>query len=246
MYPYETRQGNTEEEVQTEDITFNEENIISKATKCLGMSFNPSKDELHFSNYKNIIQEKQPLNTKRGISKIIPSIYDPNGLLQPFILKGKLILKKTWKYTKPNGEKLSWDEDLPLEIQKEFEKWMREVPEVSDFQTNRYLFQKMKRTPKNEDIYLHAFSDGGDNAYGSCVYVRYYNTNTKLYNSQIIYSASRVAPNKTHLSIPKKELNGILLACEKAKYVSEVLDIPTKNIFIHTASLVALHWIQNK
>ena len=59
-----------------------------------------------------------------------------------------------------------------MEYQKEFEKWMQEVSEVSDFNTYRYLFQKMKRTPNNEDIYLHAFSDGVDNAYGSCVYVR--------------------------------------------------------------------------
>ena len=54
----------------------------------------------------------------------------------------------------------------------------------------------------------------------------------------LIYSATRVAPTKTKLSIPKKELNGTLLVGEKLIYIAEALGIKIENTFGHTDSLV--------
>ena len=45
------------------------------------------------------------------------------------------------------------------------------------------------------------------------------------------------------MSIPKKELNGIVLASEKAHYLAEALGISKEQIYIHTDSLVSIHWI---
>ena len=39
--------------------------------------------------------------TKRGVSSIIPSIYDISGHIAPYILKGKSILSRIWAYEKP-------------------------------------------------------------------------------------------------------------------------------------------------
>ena len=86
------------EEIKEGDITFVDPDIISKTTKCLGMTFCPKTDAFNYSSYEELssLEGKALKMTKRGISSIIPTIYDPKGLLQPFILKGKLILQQTW------------------------------------------------------------------------------------------------------------------------------------------------------
>ena len=58
-----------------------------------------------------------------------------------------------------------------------------------------------------------------------------------------IYSATRIAPTKVKLSIPRKELNAVVLVCEKLLYRAESLVIPLHNIYAHTDSLVSMHWI---
>ena len=58
------------------------------------MSWRPSEDILHYNNYANLYEEKAPKHSKRGISSIVPSIYDPTGLMQPYIVEGKILLQK--------------------------------------------------------------------------------------------------------------------------------------------------------
>ena len=56
------------------------------------MSWTPKTDVRNQNSYESLSQlEGKALKlTKIGISSVIPIIYDPTGLLQPFILKGKL------------------------------------------------------------------------------------------------------------------------------------------------------------
>ena len=58
----------------------------------------PRSDIPNYSSYEELskLEGKVLKPTKRGISSIIPRIYDPTGLLQPFLIKGKLILQQTW------------------------------------------------------------------------------------------------------------------------------------------------------
>ena len=46
------------------------------------------------------------------------------------------------------------------------------------------------------------------------------------------------------LSIPRKELNALLLCCEKLIFIALNLKIAETNIFAHSDSLVTLHWVQ--
>ena len=227
------------------DITFGDPEIVSQSTKCLGMSWTPKTDVLNYNSYESLSQlEGKALKlTKRGISSVIPRIYDPTGLLQPFILKGKLILQSAWTYRKEDGKALDWDDNLPEEIKNRWLKWIAEIKEVSKFEVKRYLFTTIKNVPNRDKLYLHGFADAGEQAWGIAIYIRYLNEVRGLYESNLIYSATRVAPTKTKLSIPKKELNGILLVCEKLIYIAEALGIKIENTFAHTDSLVSLHWV---
>ena len=233
------------EEIQDEEnnITFSDPAIISKTTKCLGMSWTPKEDILHYSTYAELSSDTKLKQTKRGISSVIPRIYDPTGLLQPFIIKGKLILQAAWTQTNKSGKPLGWDDPLPEEIKNKWLKWIEEIKEAAKFQVDRYIFKNSKTIPLMEEIYLHVFTDAGENAWGIAIYIRYYNEETRKYESHLIYSATRVAPNKTKLSVPKKELNGVLLGVQKAIGIAEAMKIKKENIYVHTDSLVALTWI---
>ena len=54
-----------------------------------------------------------------------------------------------------------------------------------------------------------------------------------------------MAPSKNKLSIPKKELNAVLLGCIKGDYLVKVLNVPRKNVILHTDSFVCFYWIQS-
>ena len=84
------------EEVKESNITFRDPNIISRTAKCMGMTFWPNIDVFDYNSYEELstLEGKALKLTKIGISSIIPRSYDPRGLLQPFILKGKLIIQQ--------------------------------------------------------------------------------------------------------------------------------------------------------
>ena len=123
-YPFEPIDGPS----KFNDLTFVEQQdhfgVIAKDTKCLGMSWDPEEDKLHYRSYENLKEQKQPKYTKRWISALIPSLYDPCGLMMPFINEGKMILQKTWCYRSDKNERLDWDDPLPVEIKEEFSKWI--------------------------------------------------------------------------------------------------------------------------
>ena len=78
---------------------------------------------------------------------------------------------------------------------------------------------------------------------GNCYLHKIFNSLTKIYRSFLIYSTTRVTPNKGKLSIPRKELNGIVLVCEKLLYISQSLGISITIIYAHTDSLASIHLI---
>ena len=154
---------------QDEDIDDGKK-LISKQTKIIGTTWDPSEDVISFP-YPELQDLKIP-RTKRGISKLIPTIYDINGELAPYILRGKVILSDTWAYEKvnehddningkedvqkdpdnPNNKlkvkkstKLSWDELLPDHLTKAFEDWIKDIEVMSTFKTSRYMFGKVNK-----------------------------------------------------------------------------------------------------
>ncbi len=233
------------EEVENdENLTFSDPAIISKTTKCLGMSWTPKDDTLRYNSYEGLSNDKTLKNTKRGISSVIPRIYDPTGLLQPFIIKGKLILQSAWTYKTPDGKSLEWDDLLPEEMRNRWLKWVQEIKEVSKFVVSRYIYKSVKnKIPKIEEVFLHSYTDAGEQAWGIAVYLRFLDEETNKYESHLIYSSTRVAPTKSKLSVPKKELNGVVHGCLKVVDIANALGIDKNRIFVHTDSLVTLHWI---
>ena len=70
--------------------------------KILGIMWNYKKGILNVKH-----SNKSYPNTKRGILSHISSIFDPLGLLVPFLVEPKLIIQQLWK------EKIKWDNKIP-------------------------------------------------------------------------------------------------------------------------------------
>ncbi|XP_057308490.1 uncharacterized protein LOC130646338 [Hydractinia symbiolongicarpus] len=73
--------------------------------RVLGMLWNPNTDYFTFK----VVNKPSP-ETKRGILSLTSSIFDPLGILTPFILEGKLIIQSLWK------SKIDWNEEILTEL----------------------------------------------------------------------------------------------------------------------------------
>ena len=56
--------------------------------------------------------------TKRFIFKVVAGFYDPDGWIQPAVVKLKMIFQDAWK----SG--LHWDEELPVDL---VERWRNAI-----------------------------------------------------------------------------------------------------------------------
>ena len=85
--------------------------------RALGVHWCIENDYLGF----RISLESKPL-TRRGILLIVSSIYDPLGLVSPFLLPGRKILQEI------SAEHAGWDEKVTEEHVSRWEHWIKNLP----------------------------------------------------------------------------------------------------------------------
>ena len=106
-----------------------------------------------------ITLQDKPL-TRRGILSTVSSIYDPLGFVAPLLLKGKQILQDLCR------EKADWDNPVPEDVKRKWEKWRNDLLLLNDLKVQRCLtpdgFEQVK------SIELHHFSDASTTGYGQC------------------------------------------------------------------------------
>ena len=128
--------------------------------RALGVSWCIEHDQFGF----RVTLNDTPLS-RRAILSSISSIYDPLGLISPFLLRGRKILQEI---TSETG--CHWDDDLKV---KHIQAW-------SDWRAGLLPLQKLKldRCYKPKDFgepvetTLHCFSDACQYGYGAACYLR--------------------------------------------------------------------------
>ena len=68
---------------------------------------------------------KECATIRSGILSAIASIYDPLGVISPFVLKGKTI------------RSVSWDDPIPEVLATQWEKWKSDICNLSKLQIQR-------------------------------------------------------------------------------------------------------------
>ena len=187
--------------------------------KVLGISWNPKRDVFHFITRINFSQKKKKLRqgpdlrgdqipseipsvlTKRMCLSQVNGIYDPLGLVAPFTIKAKILLRKMW------GIKLGWDDPIPDDMKREWIQFFKELYEVADISFQRCIKPEGADTETKPTLIV--FSDGSEQAFGTVAYIRWLLNNGR-YVSNLVASKSRIAPIAI-ASIVRLELSGAVL-----------------------------------
>ena len=123
-------------------------------------------------------------------------VYDPLGLISPFVLQGKHILQTLCR------EKADWDSSLDQRAYQLWNYWLHTLEELQQIYIPRcYKPRNCEEIVKAE---IHNFSDPSTTGYGQCSYLRLTDKSGKIHLT-LLMSKPRVA----HLqatSIPRLEL----------------------------------------
>ncbi len=199
----------------------------------LGTKWDCKTDELCF-NLSSIVEYARTLPvTKRSLLKITAKIFDPLGLLSPFIVRLKCLFQVVCV------EKMGWDDPLEGNVLDEWNRAIGELECLNAVRIPRCYFDS--QSPPTE-TQMHAFSDASNTAYAAVVYTRssYENGNVQV---RLVASKSRVAPIKKQ-SIPRLELLGAVILARLVNTLKR--SIPGHcRIFYWVDSTTVLCWIKN-
>ena len=195
--------------------------------KILGLELERERDEFHFKAKLNFSIRKRKVRiqpdlkrsevpenipcilTKRQILAQVNGIFDPLGLISPFTVKAKILLRKLWG----QDNKLGWDEEIPEHFRKEWVKFFTELYEIEDLQFNR----SVKPINAIQDPSLIIFSDGSCDIYGAVAYVRW-ELDDGSYNVHLLAAQNRIAPLKV-IDIVRLELSEAVISKRLRKFI---------------------------
>ena len=98
--------------------------------RALSVLWNTDKDIPCF----NINIMDKPL-TKRGLLAMLSSIYDPLGLVLPFLLKVRKTIQELCE------DSFQWDHPISENIKQKWLKWKSNLGKLNSIKTNRKMFQ---------------------------------------------------------------------------------------------------------
>ena len=165
--------------------------------RALGMKWNTETDRFEFG-----IAIKDRPATRRGILSVVSSIYDPLGLVAPFVLPAKVLLQDLCRM------KLGWDDAVPNENILKWKQWLVELPRLAEYSVSRCI--KPAHFDQIVCSQLHHFSDAAETGYGAVSYLRQVDVLGEIHCT-LMMAKSRVTPLK-QISIPRLELSAALVS----------------------------------
>ncbi|GFY13555.1 integrase catalytic domain-containing protein [Trichonephila clavipes] len=202
-------------------------------TKVLGLAWDPEKDLIYFDPKDLLKFMSRRGESKRFILSVVGRIFDPIGILGPFVIKLKCLLQELWTLG------VEWDSELPPKLRHKWQQWSSEAEGLTEIKIPRFYLGNIDQEISKCEI--HCFSDASKSAYGTVLYLRFVTCNNEIETS-FICSKSRVAPLKS-LTLPRLELTAALLSARLAKQVSSCLKFDA-NIYYWTDSLISYYWIR--
>ena len=164
--------------------------------RVLGVRWDVLSDTLTF-----IFQVIDAASSKRGILKVTCSIFDPLGLVVPFILVAKLLLQELWRLS------IDWDDMLPPDLLVQWENWKAAAQNITKVRVPRCFFPGGSSIV---EIQLHIFGDASELAFGSVAYL-HFTFKDGHHEVSYVISKSKLAPLKT-VTLPRLELSAAVTA----------------------------------
>lgn len=199
--------------------------------RTLGVHWNIQSDTFQFS----VLLQDKPF-TRRGILSTISSVYDPLGLVSPFLLNGKKLLQELCQ------DKRDWDEEVPDHIRYRWQRWRTELAQLSSLEIPRCY--KDTELAELKRVELHHFSDACQDGYGQCSYIRQVDVKDNV-SCTLAFSKAKVAPVKM-VTIPRLELTAALLSVKVSTFLTKELGYSEIKNFYWTDSNVVLGYLANE
>ena len=142
--------------------------------------------------------------TQRLALSLVSKVYQPIGLVAPFTVGARLILKDIWRV---NGQR--WDDELPKDTVDRFLAWCVELKRLAAITIQRSYF-----SGPFQHLELHMFGDSSQDVFSAVGFLRAQVTCTSgeiITELAFVLGKSRVAPMKV-TTVPKLELQAALLA----------------------------------
>ncbi|XP_065177331.1 uncharacterized protein LOC135807824 [Sycon ciliatum] len=152
--------------------------------KTLGLLWSATTDTFAF---KPTAPGQQRI-TKCSFLSATASVFDPLGLVSPFIMKSRMLVQDMWL---PG---MDWDDPLPDELNQRVTGWYTDLAALSRLSIQRCLQEVNAGNPVSKQI--HVFADASEGAYGAVSYLRCTYEDGHV-STAIIASRSRVAPTVT-------------------------------------------------
>ena len=172
---------------------------------------------------------------RRGILSTVSSVFDPLGVLAPFVLIGKRILQELCR------DGANWDDKIPDDLLARWERWRNDVVLLAKLSIPRcYVpddFGEIKV------VEMHNFSDASEIGYGQCSYLSLVDHLGRIHCS-LVLAKSRVAPLKL-VTIPRLELTAALVTAKVGVLLKRELEYEQVNEFFWSDSKVVLGYIFN-
>ena len=137
-------------------VTFNKDG--GNIQQTLGIHWNITDGSFFFSS-----KNKDSPPRKRGVLSAVSTLFDPIGLLDPFILKAKLLLQSMWRL------KIGWDDKQPPLQAKYWQKWLKSLFNINQVHVPR-CYNNLKKDVVAYEV--HIFSDASELAYGVVAYLK--------------------------------------------------------------------------
>ena len=210
------------EESETSSSTIKEIcNGAEQSAHVLGLKVDHVKDTLVVSR-----RVDRPLNkaiTQRTVLSFVSSVFDPVGLVAPYTVRARLLLKDIWKIS---GQ--SWDDELPEDIRDKFLE----------------LLHSCYFTEPVDQIELNMFGDSSQDVFCAVGFLRARLASSHKTQISFIFGKVRVAPMKA-LSIPKLELQAALLATRLKNDILAALTVSINHVYMWTDSTTVLQWLHS-
>lgn len=215
--------------VNKEKVQFFTINVkTNESAKALGIEWMPREDRLKYKFSPNVRNSEV---TKRSVLSAISSLFDPLGIAQPIIIRGKILIQALWQ------AKLQWDDPLPVPLKREWESLLKDLNTISKLEIPRCVTQSCVR-----QVDLHGFADASQLSYGACIYIRCLTDQDTFV--RLLCAKSKVAPLKAN-SIPRLELAAAVLLAQLFSKIINVSTLKFSNYLLYTDSKVTLARIQN-
>ena len=205
--------------------------VKDDVVSVLGLLWKPVEDSL-FINIPRVIEAASCEPTKKNLLSLTASVWDPLGLVQPFIVLPKLLFQQICK------SKVGWRGKLPEEMAVKWEVWKGQLSDLASVCLPRQI-----TLPEYDRVELHGFADASESAYAACFYVKcVYGLDTRV---NLVFAKNRIAPLAAH-SLPRLELLGAgLLARLSSKVISTHTGLKFDKVMYYTDSQNVLHWVKS-